>query len=108
MTRARAIRWTAGLFAAALVASSSQLPLWSMTMKAPQYPKGLHLQAYGTKMVGDLREIGILNHYIGMPPVEAPALETAMFPIGIALLVGLCLLSPLNKWLRRLAIIGSP
>lgn len=107
MTRARAIRWTAGLFAAALVASSSQLPLWSMTMKAPQYPKGLHLQAYGTKMVGDLREIGILNHYIGMPPVEAPALETAMFPIGIALLVGLCLLSPLNKWLRRLAIIGT-
>ncbi|HEY0873676.1 MAG TPA: nitrous oxide reductase family maturation protein NosD [Vicinamibacterales bacterium] len=107
MTRARAIRWTAGLFAAALVALSAQLPLWTMRMKAPQYPKGLQLQAYGTEMIGDLREIAILNHYIGMPPVEAPALETAMFPIGIAALAGLCLLSPLNKWLRRLAILAT-
>lgn len=107
MTRARAIRWTAAVFAAALVASSSQLPLWSLRMKAPQYPKGLQLQAYGTKMVGDLREIGILNHYIGMPPVEAPAFETAMFPIGIAVLAALCLLSPLHRWLRRLALAGT-
>ena len=47
-------------------------------------------------MTGDLREINILNHYIGMPPVEAPAFETAMFPIGIAALAVLCLLSPLS------------
>ena len=70
-------------------------------MEAPQYPKGLHLHAYGTGMTGDVRELNILNHYIGMPPIEAPALETAMFPIGIALLVALCLLSPLHRWLRR-------
>ena len=57
--------------------------------------KGLFLHAYGTGMTGDLRELNILNHYIGMPPVEAPAFETSMFPIGIAVLVVLCLLSPL-------------
>ena len=73
MTRARAIRIVSGLAAAALVALSAQLPLWSMTMRAPQYPTGLHLHAYGTDMAGDLREINILNHYIGMPPIEAPA-----------------------------------
>ena len=107
MARARAIRGTAALTAAGLVWIGSQLPLWSMTMKAPQYPKGLVLQAYGTKMTGDLREIGILNHYIGMPPVEAPAFETGLFPIGMVALIALCLLSPLGAWFRRLAIVAT-
>jgi hypothetical protein len=107
MVRARAIRWSAALGAAGLVWLGAQLPLWSMTMRAPQYPKGLVLRAYGTAMTGDLKEINILNHYIGMPPVEAPAFETALFPIGIAALVVLCLMSPLSRWLRRLAILAT-
>lgn len=107
MTQARAIRAASVLVAAALVALSARLPLWSMTMKAPQYPKGLHLHAYGSGMTGDLRELNILNHYIGMPPIEAPAFETAMFPIGIAALIVLCLVSPLHTWLRRLAVVAT-
>jgi nitrous oxidase accessory protein len=107
MTRAGLIRTTAGLVAAALAALSAALPLWSMEMEAPQYPRGLHLYAYGTGLSGDVHEINILNHYIGMPPIEAPAMETAMFPIGIAALVVVCLLSPLHDWLRRLAIAAT-
>ena len=101
------VRSATSMLAAVLVALSAVLPLWSMTMKAPQYPKGLHLYAYGTGMTGDLRELNILNHYIGMPPVEAPALETAAFPIGIAVLVALCLLAPLHRWLGRVAILAT-
>ena len=107
MTGARYARTAAGLLAAALAASSASLPLWSMTMRAPQYPRGLHLYAYGTKLTGDVHEVNILNHYIGMPPIEAPALETAFFPIGIAAVVLICLLSPLHKWLWRLAIVAT-
>ena len=107
MTRARLARMAAGLIAAALAALSAQLPLWSMTMRAPQYPRGLHLYAYGSALAGDVHEINILNHYIGMPPIEAPALETALFPFGIAGLVVICLLSPLHTWLRRLAIAAT-
>lgn len=107
MTRARVARVAAGVLAAALVALSAQLPLWSMTMRAPQYPRGLHLYAYGTALSGDVHEINILNHYIGMPPIEAPPLETALFPFGIAALVVICLLSPLHQWLRRLAIAAT-
>jgi nitrous oxidase accessory protein len=107
MTRARLTRTAAALLAAALVAASAQLPLWSMTMKAPQYPRGLHLYAYGSTLAGDVHEINILNHYIGMPPIEAPALETALFPFGIAALVLISLLSPLHAWLRRLAILAT-
>lgn len=107
MTRVRLTRAAAGLIAAALAALSASLPLWSMTMRAPQYPRGLHLYAYGTKLTGDLHEINILNHYIGMPPIEAPALETALFPVGMAALVFVCLLSPFHKWLCRLALMAT-
>ncbi len=106
MTSARLIRFGAALGAAALVGLSTTLPLWTMKMEAPQYRKGLFLHAYGTGMTGDMRELNILNHYIGMPPVEAPAFETSMFPIGIAVLVVLCLLSPFGRWLRRAAVAG--
>ena len=107
MTPAALVRTATALAATGLVALSTSLPLWSMTMRAPQYPKGLRLEAYGTRVAGDLRELNILNHYIGMPPVEAPAFETAMFPIGIGILVALCLLAPLHRWLHRLAILAT-
>ena len=107
MARARAIGWTAACFAAGLIWLGSQLPLWSMTMQAPQYPHGLVIRAYGTQMTGDLKEIAILNHYIGMPPVEAPAFETGLFPVGMAALIVLCLLAPLGRWFRRLAIVAT-
>ena len=86
---------------------STQLPLWQMTMRAPQYPKGLRLYAYGTGMDGDLSELNILNHYIGMPPIEAPALETSMFPIGIGLLVVLCLAAPAHRGCAALAVAAA-
>jgi nitrous oxidase accessory protein len=98
------LRITGAVVAAALVAASAVLPLWTMTMRAPQYPKGLRLYAYGTGISGDLREIDILNHYLGMPPLETPQLETTLFPYGIALLIGLCLLAPLHRYLWRTAL----
>ena len=107
MNRATLTRTAAAATAAGLVWLGSTLPLWTMTMRAPQYPKGLRLTAYGTGMVGDLRELNILNHYIGMPPIEVPQLETAIFPIGVAALVALCLLSPVHRWLRTAAIAAT-
>jgi hypothetical protein len=54
-----------------LVAAIYLFPLWSMTMFAPQYQDGLRLQIYSYKLEGgnggqDIREINVLNHYIGM------------------------------------------
>jgi nitrous oxidase accessory protein len=107
MSAPRAVRLAAAAAAAGLVALSAWLPLWTMTMKAPQYPKGLRLYAYGSGMSGDLSELNILNHYIGMPAITAPTLETAMFPIGIGVLLVLCLAAPLHNWLRRLAVLAT-
>ena len=107
MRRGLIVRIACAIAAAGLVALSSTQPLWTMTMRAPQYPKGLRLHAYGKGMSGDLRELNILNHYIGMPPIEAPAFETAIYPIGIAVLVVLCLLSPVHRWVFRLAAAAT-
>jgi copper chaperone NosL len=57
--------------AAALLIVSYTLPLWNLTMFAPQYQDGLRLDIYSHTMVGgrdgqDVREINVLNHYIGM------------------------------------------
>ena len=51
-------------------------PLWNLTMFAPQYPEGLRLDIYSYKLVGgnngqDVKEINILNHYIGMRDLVA-------------------------------------
>ncbi len=50
-------------------------PLWNMTMFAPQYPDGLRMDIYSYKLEGgnkgqDVKEINVLNHYIGMRDIE--------------------------------------
>ena len=49
-----------------LIGASFRMPLWDMTLVAPQYPDGLHITAHGDHVGGDLREVNILNQYIGM------------------------------------------
>jgi copper chaperone NosL len=59
------------LVATLLLAATYVLPLWNLTMFAPQYPDGLRLDIYSYTLVGgnngqDIKEINVLNHYIGM------------------------------------------
>src|SRR5512139_3596138 len=59
------------LAAAACLVVTYFLPLWNLTMFAPQYPNGLRMDIYSYKLAGgnggqDIREINVLNHYIGM------------------------------------------
>jgi len=79
---------TCSLIAAAMLALTAVLPLWHMHFYAPQYPKGLHLTAYGTRLQGDLAELNALNHYIGVTPIDSSNIpELALFPFLIAGLV---------------------
>jgi hypothetical protein len=57
--------------AALLLLPSFVFPLYEMTMFAPQYPDGLRLHIYSDRLDGgnggqDIKEINVLNHYIGM------------------------------------------
>ncbi|MBX7137530.1 MAG: hypothetical protein K1X83_06050 [Oligoflexia bacterium] len=70
------------------------LPLWEIGLKAPQYPEGLALQIWVNKVSGDVRNINILNHYIGMAKIEQDKIpELRMFPLAFGVLIGLGILS---------------
>jgi copper chaperone NosL len=85
------------LVAALLLATTYVLPLWNLTMFAPQYPEGLRLDIYSYTLVGgnngqDIKEINVLNHYIGMRDlVDAEFTEFQWMPFVIGAL-GLLLL----------------
>jgi nitrous oxidase accessory protein len=84
--------------------------LWKMTLYAPMYPKGLVMEAYGEKILGDLREINLLNHYVGMHPITEDAIELMwLYPIGVASLIfaglGCGFFPRLRKWWAAGAIL---
>jgi hypothetical protein len=102
------------LMAAALMLMVSLFtPYWSMTMTAPQYPKGLKVDVYVTHLDGDVREIDGLNHYLGMPPLdEGGRFERSIAPLAIVAF-GLLLVAGVfvhNQWAALLAlpVIGYP
>lgn len=64
------------IVAALLLAAVYLFPLWNLTMFAPQYPDGLRMHIYSYKLEGgnggqDVKEINLLNHYIGMKDLVA-------------------------------------
>jgi hypothetical protein len=67
-------------------------PLWHIEMTAPQYPKGLSLHIFAHTLVGghdgaDIKEINILNHYIGMQKLDrAFFTELDWLPFGFGAL----------------------
>jgi len=85
-------RVTLALLVLFLLASFWQ-PLWRISMEAPQYPNGLSMDIYPHMVVGghdntDIREINILNHYIGMKPIDRASLtDLDWMPFAIGGLV---------------------
>jgi hypothetical protein len=83
---------------------SFAFPLWRISMKAPQYPDGLYMDIYSHKVVGgnddhDIKEINVLNHYIGMHTITREELrDLDWIPFGI---VAMALLA----W--RAALLGN-
>jgi copper chaperone NosL len=64
------------IIAALLLSAVYLFPLWNLTMFAPQYPDGLRMHIYSYKLEGgnqgqDVKEINLLNHYIGMKDLIA-------------------------------------
>jgi copper chaperone NosL len=86
------------------VGLSFTAPMWHINMKAPQYPEGLDLYIYSYKVDGgndgnDVQEINLLNHYIGMAPLDRAALsDLDWIPFLFAAMIILAL---------RTAVIGK-
>jgi hypothetical protein len=111
----RARRWAVLALAAATVglwAAAYFLPWWRFTLFAPQYPRGLHLTVALTGIGGDVHEIDMLNHYIGMAHLEdAAPHERALAAYGVAgLAAGVVLLAVaagrrFGRWLWLPAVL---
>jgi copper chaperone NosL len=73
------------LFALAglLIFTLNVLPLWRITLLAPQYPDGVHLFIYINKIggatPGTLQNVNILNHYIGMKPIVPESIPELVY-----------------------------
>jgi hypothetical protein len=92
------------LVAALLLLPAYVSPLWNLTMFAPQYQDGLRLDIYSYHLEGgnrgqDIKEINVLNHYIGMRDLaEADFTEFKWLPFVIGA-IGLLIL--------RAAVFGT-
>jgi hypothetical protein len=83
------------LAAALLILATYVFPLWNLTMFAPQYHEGLRLDIYSYKFESgnagqDLKEINLLNHYIGMrdlAPDDFAEFKWMPFVLGVLALV---------------------
>ncbi len=68
-------------------------PLWNITLEAPQYPDSIgmniHINRFEDNMPNDIKNINIMNHYVGMEDIPEVIPEFAIFPkvvIGMAIL----------------------
>lgn len=84
--------------AALLLLAVYALPLWRITLDAPQYPEGIGLvinvNSLEGQQEGNLASINGLNHYIGMKAIDPDAIpELKILPWAFGALVGLGLLA---------------
>lgn len=106
-------RWPvlgSGALAVAFFAASFFVPWWSFMLYAPQYPKGLSLVISLTGMGGDVSEIDLLNHYIGMGHLaNAAPVERHLAGYGVAgiAVITLTLLAISGKKLNKLVAIPA-
>jgi copper chaperone NosL len=94
--------------AALLLAVVYILPLWSVSLKAPQYPEGLGMRIWVNTIAGvkpnDLDNINNLNHYIGMKRIVPESIkELQLMPMLVGILMGLGLVAAAlgRRWIAR-------
>lgn len=87
------------IVAAGLLVASIFVPWWGMRFIAPQYPEGLDIIVYPTKLAGRIDIINGLNHYIGMKEFSAESFpELKYLPYLIA---GMAILTLLVALIRK-------
>ena len=93
------------IIAAILPLALFLFPLWKITLEAPQYPTPLgmyiHINDFTDANPHDIKNINIMNHYVGMKYIPEAIPEFKIFPIGIIItsLLGLIIaLFTNHKW----------
>ena len=82
------------------------LPIWRIFLVAPQYREGLQLLIFADNLTGDLRNINILNHYIGMKQITPDSFPEFGYMPAVISLCGLAALAAAVVGRRWLAFLG--
>jgi len=68
-------------------------PLWNITLEAPQYPIPLGMDIHISKFVDthefDIKNINLMNHYVGMQYIPEAIPEFKIFPWVIGIMAAL-------------------
>ena len=68
-------------------------PLWNITLEAPQYPIPLGMDIHISKFVDthefDIKNINLMNHYVGMQYIPEAIPEFKIFPWAIGIMAAL-------------------
>jgi copper chaperone NosL len=95
--------------AAGLLLASLKFPLWQMRLEAPQYrgKEALHVAVHPNALRGDLKELAVLNQYIGVH--IPPALPQFKWLPAVLVVGAVCgvLASLLPGVVRRRALLGG-
>jgi hypothetical protein len=90
------------------------LPLWNITLEAPQYPiplgMYLHINKFSDVHEFDIKNINLMNHYVGMKYIPETIPEFKIFPIVIAVMAVLGVLIGFfanHKWFLGWFILMS-
>lgn len=68
------------------------VPVWAIYLTAPQYPEGLAMYIWLTKLSGEVEIINGLNHYIGMKHISVemfPEFKYLVYIVGFFIAFGL-------------------
>ena len=100
------------VLAGLLLLTLYSLPLWQITLIAPQYPKGvklhIHIDKLGGPEPGTLQNINILNHYVGMKKIEPESIpELKLLPWVVCAYIVLALFVAIfnRKWMYHAWVI---
>jgi hypothetical protein len=98
---------TIAIVAALALATAWALPWWVMKARAPQYgQRTLVVQVSPRTVDGDVTELDMLGHYVGIRPLAALArVERMLAPVGLLGAIAGLLLTP---WLRGRRSACSP
>ena len=93
-------------------------PLWRITIEAPQYPEAIGMYIWINKIAdmepNDIKNINLMNHYIGMKDIPLHLSEFDLFPyvIGVMSFLGV-IAGFIGKrklyitWVVTMAILGT-
>lgn len=79
------------VFGSLLLLGLFLFPLWNITLEAPQYPTPLGMEIHINKFADtnefDIKNINLMNHYVGMQYIPKTIPEFKIFPIAILTMV---------------------